>query len=367
MRKFTLFLLLLITNTLAANPKVLHLTFHRGCANEIAGVAKKLDLSLDTWYIPDLPPNFFDGESSGLSLYNIGHEMAKRVWDIHKNTFSQYDVIITSDTAPLSRIFLQNNFSKPLIIWISNRFDYYDGASLNCDFPDQEYYDLFNKATTLPNVTVVANTAFEHLYTLSKGVISGFHIIKPCGFYENLEEETPPSHEDRNNTIYIPCYHNEQIFMDLSSHLTNMGIQNYRGRHNGSNDLKHYKAIVHLPYAWLTFALFENIKIGIPYFIPSKTFIEKLYSTGNYWHQNACFLFEEKLYEISEWYDPQHKDIFIYFDSWEDLQHKIATLDYEKQRKIILEYSKKLQKETLKDWQSVFESTNYNQHQSTSE
>jgi hypothetical protein len=359
---FSLFALFTISsNFILANPRILHLTFHRGCANEFAGVGKKLNLSVDTWLIPDLPPHFFDGKSSSSTLYNIDHEMAKRIWDIHKDTFLQYDVIITSDTAPLSRIFLQNNFSKPLIIWICNRFDYCDYASLNSNFPDAEYYKLFNSAITLDNVKVVAYTQFEHSYAMMKGVNTGNITITPSGinvdlshFKEPLQSFIPSSIQ-KESSFFLPSYHNETNFMDFENFCKNLNIPCYRGHYNGPFDLKNFKGIIHLPYAWSNLALFETIALGIPYFIPSKTFIEELNSRGNYWYQDASFLFTQKLYEISEWYDPKHKDIFVYFDSWADLQDKIASLEYEKQRKTILEYSEKLKKETLEKWSSVLQ------------
>lgn len=127
--------------------KVLHLTFHRGCECEINAIGKELNWDLTTWFIPSLEPFFFDGYAKGNALYNIGHKRAEKIWNLHKDYFELFDVILTSDTAPLSRIFLQNGWKKPLIIWICNRIDYSDNASLDCEFPDDEYYNLLKKAT----------------------------------------------------------------------------------------------------------------------------------------------------------------------------------------------------------------------------
>src|SRR6185437_1116376 len=120
--------------------KILHLTFHKGCAKEVEAVAQIFGHEVTTWWIPDLTAGSFDGTSSGNALYNIGHDRAERIWNLHKETFQQFDAVITSDTAPLARVFLQNGFTKPLIIWICCRFDYSDQASLDCEFPDPEFY-----------------------------------------------------------------------------------------------------------------------------------------------------------------------------------------------------------------------------------
>jgi len=248
---------------------------------------------------------------------------------------------------------LQNQSKIPLIVWICDRFDYCDKAHLDCNFPDPEYYRLFDEAKNLSHVAVVANTAFEHAYAQTKGVNSGTLIIKPSGSSECTEGADKPSLDDRENTIYIPMYHNEHIFMDLSLHLAGLGIQNSCRRHNGLGDLTAYKAIVHLPYSWSTIALFENIKIGIPYFIPSESFFYKLCSRGSYWHQNKEFLFDKKMYKLSEWYNKENRDLFVYFSSWKDLQEKMHSCDYVEKRKFIADFAKRQQARTLVQWTEV--------------
>ena len=71
-------------------PKVLHLSFHRGCIKDFEAVARELSLDLTSWYI--LHPgdrSFFDEKRPGNSIYNIGHDRAVRVWKKHKDYFEQ--------------------------------------------------------------------------------------------------------------------------------------------------------------------------------------------------------------------------------------------------------------------------------------
>ena len=105
-----IFILLGTTTNVFTKPlHVLHLSFHKGCINEINFIAQHLQFNLTSIFIHDLAHKEFDGQSSGAVLHNIGHERALNIWNKHKDYFNQFDVIITSDTAPLSRIFLQNN------------------------------------------------------------------------------------------------------------------------------------------------------------------------------------------------------------------------------------------------------------------
>lgn len=339
--------------------KILHLSFHRGCINEFDSIAKSLELDVDTWWIPGLPANFFDGVSHGNALYNMGHERAERIWKLHHETFEQYDVVVTSDTCPLARIFLQNGWQKPLIIWICNRFDYCDQASLDCDFPDNEYYELIRNARSMPNVSLVAYTAFEHAYADFHGVDTGTLIITPCGLAnENREFVSQiPAAVHKSTSFFLPPYHNETIYTDLSALLTTFGIDNYQGRYAGPYDLQDFKGIIHLPYSWSTLAFFENMNLGIPYFIPSRSFFCKLAQSGNYFHPSLHMLLEKDLFSLSEWYSEEHAPIITYFDSWEHLVHLVNDADYTSLRLLIKEHAEEHQKEMLTRWKHLFENT----------
>jgi hypothetical protein len=343
-------------------PKILHLTFHKGCANEFEGIAKHFGLDLTTWVIQNFPPKWFDGISQGNALYNMGHDRAKRIWDLHKETFLEFDAIITSDTAPLSRIFLQNGWEKPLLIWICNRFDYCDCASLDCDFPDREYYQLFRLVNKLPNVKIIGYTAYEHYYARSKGVDTGSFIITPTGLFLQKEfVSSIPENIAKEETIFLPPYHNERFFMDLSTHCSSLGISNYCGRYNGPKDLQNFKGIVHLPCAWSNLAFFENIGLGIPYFVPSKKFLktlmqgDHLFKKDNYFHTQSYSLLNENRFDLSEWFQPGREEIITYFDSWEDLKYKIATADYPLLRIKSRQYAEQHQSIMLERWSKIFD------------
>lgn len=106
--------------------KILHVSFHKGCIGDINNVARLLSLDISVMKA--------DWD------YLITHDRAAAIWDKYKEYFNTFDIILTSDTAPLSRIFLQNNYSGKLIIWICNRFDYPNRDG----FPDSEYFSLWN-------------------------------------------------------------------------------------------------------------------------------------------------------------------------------------------------------------------------------
>jgi hypothetical protein len=336
--------------------KVLHISFHKGCIREVEGIAQALNLNLTSWYISDLPPFFFDPQTIGNALYNIGHDRAARIWEKHKNYFNTFDVVFISDTSPLARIFLQNNFKKNLIIWISDRFDYFDRSTLDCKFPDEEYYALMRKASVLPNVKLIGTCPFEHYYAKRKGVDTGSQVIKPCAPYieEALHQQIPAS-IDKSSTFFMPSYHNETKFIDVEKKCKKLGISVYRGSFAGPKELLGFKGVIHLPYSWSTIALYVNSQLGLPYFVPSKRFMQKLYKQGGYWHQDKKMLFGEDLFALSEWYSGNNKEFITYFNSWDDLKKKIAQADFNLVKKKVQECALRHKEAQLRKWQESFE------------
>lgn len=334
--------------------KILHLGFHSGLENELYSIAKELDLDL-------IFKRFHDGVSKGSSIYSVGHDKAKRAWEVYKDYYMKFDIIITSDTAPISRVFLQNKWpeipNKKLIIWVCNRFDYFDHASRDCLFPDQEYYDLIRSANTRKNVHIMGYTRFENHYAkFIKQVNFGNNVIKPIGILSDKvwHYKSNPNREIKGEKIkdifFVPPYHNDTNMINLSKILTNLKIPNFNGRYNGPLELADFKGVIHIPYAWSNLALFEGLQLGIIYFIPSKKLIQEFSKNNNFFWSPP---FNRNLLYLSEWYCDELKDIFVYFDTWEDLCKKIKTTNYEKQKIIIKEFGKKHKAETLNKWNKL--------------
>jgi hypothetical protein len=335
--------------------KILHISFHLGCIKDFEEVARELDLDLTSWYVlsSDLPREHFDGKTLGNAVYNITHERARMVWEKHKNFFNQFDVILTSDTAPLSRIFLQNGWQKPLIIWICNRFDYCDYATSEGKFPDREYYELFRAATHQPNVKIVGYTPYEHVYAKAKGIDTGSFTIKPLGSQEkgirDKHETSIPATINKSETFFIyPRLTGDQLSY-IKKKCSEIGLKTYSGRYNGPNDLEGFKGIIYYPYAWSNLAVFENMQRGIIHFIPSEKFILQMVHEGipvRYVTLNQ--------FELVEWYSKDYRPFFVYFDSWEDLKEK-ASKDYGSLSAAVKKCTQEQRKTMLDRWHMVFD------------
>ncbi len=313
--------------------RCLHVSYHIGCIGDINYVMSKLNIPVETLKA--------DWD------YLISHNLAKSVWEKYKDYFNSFDTIITSDTAPLSRIFLQNGYSGKLIVWICNRFDYPNRDG----FPDSEYFGLWKGNLNSDKVKFISYTPFEYVYARQRGVSLNDFVIKPvAGHIENPTSSGIPGDINKNEYFFIPPYHNDTIFMNLKDKCGSLGIKAYAGRYSGIKDLVGFKGIIHIPYAWSNLALFEAIKMGIPHLIPSKDFIFRLSSSGNFFWSPP---FQREYIEYSEWYAKEHENLFVFFDSWEDLQNKAKNYDLGTITNNRLKFIEEHEIKELNKWRSV--------------
>lgn len=330
--------------------KILHLSLHKGCINDFEEVARALSLEVTNYYIHDAADQF-DPEANGNDIYNITHERAERIWHVNKEFFAQYDAIITSDTAPLSRIFLQNGWKKPLIIWICNRFDYHNAPAIG-EFPDAEYYELFKKAIDMPNVQIISYTPYEHFYANQKGINIGPLTIRPLGCLpkenSNFSSGIPETVSKKDTIFIYPRLSKEQAHF-IEHKCSELGIITHHGAYNGPDDLTNFKGILYFPYAWSNLTLFENIQRGIVHFVPSEEFIQNKKENGNF-----PFFTSHNLH-LCDWYCDEYKDLFIYFDSWQDLKEKIKQTGYETMHEKIKKAGHIHWHKNLKLWRAVFQ------------
>jgi hypothetical protein len=98
--------------------------------------------------------------------------------------------------------------------------------------------------------------------------------------------------------------------------------------------------------------------LGIITFIPTIKFLIQLfnfYGFTNAWFQPPFDVSNLKLLTVSEWYLEENRELFIFFDSWEDLKIKINNTNYEEKTKKILEFAKNHEKIQLQKWNYVIQ------------
>jgi hypothetical protein len=103
--------------------KIVHVTLHKGCANDFASMVNHLEsIDLKTYFlhaIPNRPNNIYDLTKK---------EVIEWIWNACKESFMEADCIVTSDTAPLARVLWhhKNEIRAKVVVWVCNRVNYFD-------------------------------------------------------------------------------------------------------------------------------------------------------------------------------------------------------------------------------------------------
>lgn len=333
--------------------QILHISHHIGCFRDQEYILNKLGFEVTNH-------KFYD------DVFQITKEIADDFWENHKDQLNDFDYILTSDTAPLSRIFLENQeeFTSKLVIWICNRFDYRMES-------ETRYYKLFSKAEENPNIKIVPYSYFEKVWCSQKGTnLMNHQHIKPCGINISDYEENIPEAEyfqkmyGKENElpdadVIIPIYHNDNIFFKMKDFLSEKNIQAYNGGFKTIDQLKKYKAFVTMPDAFSKFLCFELIHAHIPAVLPSKDFFYELSKRPNYffniWGSGGANLLEKDWIDWCEWYDPELVKCRFYFDSFDEIPEIIQSIDKESMKHDFDKCSKYLETNSLSLWKDFYE------------
>jgi hypothetical protein len=345
--------------------RVLHISHHIGCMRDHAYIYDKLGFDYEFWKFPK-------------GLFKITNEVANNIWNERKDYFNSFDYIVTSDTAPLSRIFMENlTDCKPnIIVWICNRFDY------NMEF-DPSFYEIFNYMATYhkSKVLIIPYSDFEGIWCRVRQINPILPTITPIGInfkglehkLDGLQELKQGYIEDDNASqkymdeseltgkMFIPIYGNDNRYFQLKSIFDRAGIEYFNGGYKHPNDLKLCKGLITFPDAFSKLITFETIQNEVIVFLPSLKFLSSLmYTTNNnteYWF-NCPLRKDPQILELCEWY--RYPECRIYFDSIEDMINKIKNLSKEtiaEKKKWCRTYGQKIENENMEKWRMVF-STN---------
>ena len=309
-------------------------------------------------YNPDWFKDHFDflcrqlgheGETQQISDMNNGEfdaVAANKRWAAHKDYYESFDAVFVSHLTHLSRIFLQNDWKKPLYIWLCFRFDF--GAQ------DREFYRLIKEARNRPNVKFFAASEHDRLYI--QRMLGDFpvDIVPPMVYVNNANKVKVPCD---SNTFFVMSKHNETVFMNLKEELDRRGISAYKhGWSDGPPDLQGVRGVIHIPYTFLTRALYENLALGNVFFLADENFIRKnMWRAGFFW--DLPFTSPDEV-SLAEWYREEHRNLFIYFSGLDELKaiSEDPNLDrliaYKKDN--IAKFTVKHNEETLKKWGEIF-------------
>jgi hypothetical protein len=322
------------------NTKVLYFSRHEGTIANFSTIARLLSFDvtvIEPWYSFEQRPECFKQDKC--------KSYVERMCD-------QYDYIVIGDIIPDSYIYLTNPCNAKIILEITNRFDLFV-----TDENIHDYLNKFGKAVMEnENVIVVENNPFETFFARTHGVfIPKYYLIRPIGY-------APPAvMKEEHNEV-----HDEIAFINHSGHdksitlpnLEKLGIKFTKlpHRYGGPLVLATYKALLMLPYQVSIMKMMENFRYGVAMILPSERLFKELLRDDRY--EFAQKELNDSLNGISnyvEFYNKEFRDLFVYFDTWEELPSIINNTDFDAKKRQVKEYMKKYEKKALELWAEVLD------------
>lgn len=332
----------------------LHITNHIGTTRNVENVFRFLDMSANIHSDPCEFPLYIHLNQAD----DIFHKY------FSNDRLAKYNTLIFTDIPMYARPFLQNieDHDKYIIVYITNRFDW--GAWYNGDL---NYNALYAAVSRHPRVRFISDNRYDQYYASLNEIEFYFNDIVRL-----TPEIIPLSKSNRmvihNCKLFI---YNRGTFIRFYEHFMKpfdieydvFGYDGYQ-RYKDESQIAEYIGFLHLPYQTNIQSLWENLGHQIVYFIPSKSFLKQIVT--EFW-----YYWEEKLgkpgdlifksIDLAEWYQPEHEHLFVYFDSWQDLETKYhyylennhALLE---KKRMIYEYMIASNQTHLSKWKTLIES-----------
>jgi hypothetical protein len=303
--------------------RVGHFSNHLGALRDQAWIFERLGMDVSDFFI---------------RYYDVTAKFAGDYFREHMEVINAFDIVITSDTTPLSRIFLQNlSLLKPrLVIWVCNRLDY--------DVHDEAYISLTKEALArrdskviyIPYTEYEKNDALERLgvsltacptITPHGLQISDVTMTEEVGRHYSLKVagtskakiDLAQLKKEGKGAIFVTRYQNDQRHVGVPKLFDEHQILYVSGSYSHPDQLRDYSAVVTFPDAMSKFLTFETIQYGVVVVLPSMSWLEKLVHTSKYFFNGDNMGNQPKraLWYENEWY--RFPECRIYVSSVDEL------------------------------------------------
>ena len=335
--------------------RVLHLSHHYGCLKDHQFVCDKLGI--------DLTSNFSIWNTIlPKGVFKITREVANNIWNDNQNLFNSYDYITTSDTAPLSRIVLQNfdKFQGKLNIWVCNRYDY------NME-NDGEYNQLIREYSNHPRVNLIPYTEYERYYLDRRGITTQQPTIRPIGLSLQdplIEGETHGigfdgdyKFEETAGDVLISRYHNDNIFQNSKSLCESFGLVAQHARYRGPQELnklvENYQCFLFFPEQYSKLTAFELMQLEMPVVLPSENLLLQLSRQPGYFFGSGI---SPETVKFCEWYNEHFEQFAVYFEYLAGIGDAVQMVKDNKEqiRGIMKTCARAHTEETLSKWSKIY-------------
>ena len=247
-----------------------------------------------------------------------------------------YDGFIVT-FSPVFALFFEK-FGKPIIIVNATRYE--QPASNNSSLDQWKFIDdglkrLYAKGL----LVVISNNLYDQLYIKTAINIDSTLIPSLCE-YTNVKRE-----ENRNIYKLFCLYSSQKNPIQVINNVRLININQIKPY--TFETIAKFTATIHIPYEISTMSIFEHYTLNMPLLFPTKEFYLKMYNNNElnvYGSYSALFNFNsnpqaldpllkgnwfEKMIPHADYYNEEYFPYITYFDSFEDLQNKLTTINFD--------------------------------------
>lgn len=294
---------------------------------------------------------------------NINNEMIEKFYSKYYTFLSQFDGFIVTHTPVFCLLF--EKFNKPIILINSCRYEQPFSWTNNINMWDYLNYklkDMFNKKQL---IAVSNNKADKEYLKLGTGIDS--ILIPSLCLYTELK------YNPVNDICIIYNNNSLQICENKKLKYKSSVLQN----NYSWKELYSFKGIIHFPYEISTMSLFEQYSANIPLFFPSKNFLKNLILNNNYYfqsrynkihklnnsyHSNLNEALNDNLWlnfwvDNADYYDENNMKHIIFFNSYNELNLLINTIDFKEVSKKMEIHNKERINAVFELWKNILNST----------
>lgn len=322
---------------------ILHITYSKSVEEHITWMAQQRRVSVEHW-------NMRTKENMGKNVM-ISQDTAEQWWHKYNQGLKDKQLIILSGNPLVSRFLWSHmdSFTGKVIVWL------HESASMDWDKETQRMWTSWTQ-TYMDRVKVIHSCkAFRVQNVLNHLMASGIfsdHCLLPLGrnSYDPLHYSSLPNHvvNDQNHYLFSPSNSlndngasNQQTISIPENRLQTLGVQWYQGRFNGLNDVKDFAALLWIPHKLSCNLVYESWALDKVWYIPSWDYFKTLRK-----HVSDDF----EVWQESVWYCHEHRHLFVYFDSWEDLQQKWYAKAHHVKEHLIKDYRTMIEKQNMLQW-----------------